>query len=428
MKTTDQNIKKRAPSREIDWATMFDRSPYLTYKDDIDLEALERFVIAANSAFYDGDPNAGGTLINTSYSQITLYQPSSVQQHTVTVTSPTTHFVVASLPDGTGKDIRVNEIQINGETNTGLVGGQIGFTTVQSPDTDGDGTPDHLDLDSDNDGCNDSVESGGTDANNDGILDGSGFDANGRVTGGSGGYNGANGDETQATNLNVSSTPNNQTETVGNAASFDVNASSRRTTTFNSGTPNFSSGQSSNSNNRINYQWYLGDPNSGGTALSNSGVYSGVTNDRLNISDVTGLDGNEYFVVITHDDNPCLSLSYSASLTVLDPCDAVASGNPDFDGDGISDICDEDDDNDGIIDTYECSAVIQFNNAAPLTASDLNDVQPGEKVIYSNAILYQNEYYDIIVTILTKNGSFTIDCNNDPGIYLVFSFRLGRYI
>ncbi|MFY7911097.1 MAG: hypothetical protein ACOVO2_16135, partial [Emticicia sp.] len=41
-----------------------------------------------------------------------------------------------------------------------------------SADTDGDGIPNRLDLDSDNDGINDVVESGGTDANGDGRADG----------------------------------------------------------------------------------------------------------------------------------------------------------------------------------------------------------------------------------------------------------------
>jgi hypothetical protein len=105
----------------------------------------------------------------------------------------------------------------------------------------------------------------------------------------------------------------------------------------------------------------------------------------------------------------------------------------DFDGDGIPDAIDLDDDNDGIIDTYECSATINFNNAAVLTATDLNDVKVGEKVIYSNALLYQNVYYDIVLTILAKNGTFKANCNNELRIddfnaladeYVSYSFDL----
>ncbi len=51
----------------------------------------------------------------------------------------------------------------------------------------------------------------------------------------------------------------------------------------------------------------------------------------------------------------------------------------DTDGDGIPDSVDIDDDNDGIIDTYECSAAIQFDYPSALTADDLDDVQAGEK-------------------------------------------------
>ncbi|NRD24983.1 hypothetical protein HNV10_17160, partial [Winogradskyella litoriviva] len=42
---------------------------------------------------------------------------------------------------------------------------------------------------------------------------------------------------------------------------------------------------------------------------------------------------------------------FTLSVCYIDPCDALASGNLDSDGDGISDICDDDDDNDGILDT-----------------------------------------------------------------------------
>ncbi|WP_452223842.1 hypothetical protein, partial [Lacinutrix chionoecetis] len=43
-----------------------------------------------------------------------------------------------------------------------------------------------------------------------------------------------------------------------------------------------------------------------------------------------------------------------SACPAVDPCDAAASGNPDNDGDNVSDECDLDDDNDGILDTVEC--------------------------------------------------------------------------
>ena len=48
----------------------------------------------------------------------------------------------------------------------------ISCTYLADCDSDGDGIPDRLDLDSDNDGIYDVVEAGGTDANNDGKIDG----------------------------------------------------------------------------------------------------------------------------------------------------------------------------------------------------------------------------------------------------------------
>ncbi|MFY7671722.1 PA14 domain-containing protein, partial [Tenacibaculum sp. MEBiC06402] len=51
------------------------------------------------------------------------------------------------------------------------------------------------------------------------------------------------------------------------------------------------------------------------------------------------------------------NVEFRITEPIVDPCDAVASGNPDSDGDGISDICDVtddiDDDNDGILDASE---------------------------------------------------------------------------
>ena len=67
-------------------------------------------------------------------------------------------------------------------TDTNLDGLDNAFEPVVGPfDTDTDGIPDYLDLDSDNDGIYDLVESGSntSDSNNDGIVDGSTFGTNG---------------------------------------------------------------------------------------------------------------------------------------------------------------------------------------------------------------------------------------------------------
>jgi len=90
-------------------------------------------------------------------------------------------------------------------------------------DTDNDGVFDYLDLDSDGDNCNDVLESGGNDPDNDGILGEAPYtyDANGRVTGTNvtGGYNGSTGNEIVATQLTVDTAPTNQIEDSGDPAS-----------------------------------------------------------------------------------------------------------------------------------------------------------------------------------------------------------------
>jgi len=56
--------------------------------------------------------------------------------------------------------------------------------------TDGDALPDHMDPDSDNDGCSDVLEAGFTDNDFDGQLDGTGYNADGTVAGAADGYTG----------------------------------------------------------------------------------------------------------------------------------------------------------------------------------------------------------------------------------------------
>ena len=99
----------------------------------------------------------------------------------------------------------------------------------------------------------------------------------------------------------------------------------------------------------------------------------------------------------------------------------------DSDGDGILDSVDLDDDNDGIIDTYECSSAIQFGDPSLLTAQDLADVKVGEKVIFSNALLFQNQYYDLVVTITSKQGDFVINCSISSSTYNLEGIKVDSF-
>ena len=66
------------------------------------------------------------------------------------------------------------------------IGKSISYVDCSGLDSDNDGTPDHLDADSDGDGCYDALEAGYIDADNDGQLDGTGYDTNRLITGGDG--------------------------------------------------------------------------------------------------------------------------------------------------------------------------------------------------------------------------------------------------
>ena len=81
--------------------------------------------------------------------------------------------------DGDGID---DSVDLDND-NDGIYDSYEGDDTV---DTDGDGTPDYLDLDADGDGCYDVTEAGFTDANDDGIIDGSGIASDGTVIGSDG--------------------------------------------------------------------------------------------------------------------------------------------------------------------------------------------------------------------------------------------------
>ncbi|MBU3009852.1 T9SS type A sorting domain-containing protein [Polaribacter vadi] len=351
---------------------------------------------------FDGDPDSptyktevssfsrsGGNLIdlgyNTSDGNIYGIKNSSNELHKIDTTNETATIEgnISGLPSGnygaiyttldgnfymsnnTTGDIYIMELR-NGLTATVFSNGPASNTNDGAKvlsvdlsgnqvclDTDDDGTPNSQDLDSDADGYYDVVEAGGVDNDGDGMLDGNGFDSEGKVTGGSGGYNGSSGSENQAHRMTITTSPSDDTTGFGGTASFSVIATAEQATNYLNGSPVYDS--PGNASARIIYQWYLGNPDTDGIALTDTGVYSNTNTATLTISSATGLYTNRYYVRLTHLDNDNLEETENAQL-IANPCDSVASGNPDNDGDGISDSCDDDDDNDGILDSNESSS------------------------------------------------------------------------
>ncbi|WP_298500349.1 hypothetical protein, partial [uncultured Algibacter sp.] len=208
----------------------------------------------------------------------------------------------------------------------------ISFSCI---DTDGDGTPDYLDLDSDNDGCSDANEAyadsdadggdGGQFGTGDPLtLVGGGVNADGTVADAAATYPGINANVTSATQVIVDATALvNKSVQEGSGTTFSItSASATNTTTFtgpiSARVPDYGAGADASSG--LNYQWYIGDPNSGGTAILPADTnYSGENTSTLNISNVNGLSGTQYCLLITHDDNVCINEVSCATLTVLLP-------------------------------------------------------------------------------------------------------------
>ncbi|PKH49165.1 hypothetical protein CXF68_00015, partial [Tenacibaculum sp. Bg11-29] len=238
-------------------------------------------------------------------------------------------------------DLEVTSLEIDMEANSGGTASTTFFPGTSevyalaieplfgcgtSIDTDDDGTPDYLDLDSDNDGCNDVLESGGVDANSDGILDGDGFNASGQVTTGGAilgtSYDGVVGGEILAVNIDIDTAPSNVSTSVSaSSVSFTVVSSADQATSFTTGTPNYS--VPNNATGGLTYQWYDGDPDSGGTMLTNFAPYSNVTTSVLGINPNASLNGKTYYVVAKHANNSCGEKT-SATLCVVDDTLAVS--------------------------------------------------------------------------------------------------------
>ncbi|MEX0273285.1 MAG: Calx-beta domain-containing protein, partial [Flavobacteriaceae bacterium] len=273
----------------------------------------------------------------------------------------------------------------------------IRVSSCQAQDSDNDTVPDHLDEDSDDDGCVDAIEAGHTDPDDDGELGNATVtvDSNGQVTG-QGGYTGTN---THVTTpfvaVTFDSQPTDEVSNTGDTVSFTATVSGGAT---------------------VSYQWQEStDSGTSWSDITDGGIYSGATTNTLTLTGVSGTQhNNDYRLVVTSSDNNCSTYnSASANLFVntteicndgadndgdgLVDCDdpdcylAANSGDIDTDGDGIGDSCDLDRDNDGILNEEECAVNVTLQmagnpttlNGTPLTAQE--SVSPGDVIEITNA-------------------------------------------
>ncbi|MBT8183329.1 MAG: cadherin-like domain-containing protein, partial [Eudoraea sp.] len=184
------------------------------------------------------------------------------------------------------------------------------FSICANLDADNDGIANHLDLDSDGDGCNDVLEAGFTDDNIDGILADAPttVDVNGQVTGTNrvDGYTTPSDNDSSGTSdhleagaaSSITTQPSNFNAFAGMGASFTVTA-----------------------NDTDSYQWQI-STNGGGSFsdLSDTGIYSGTNTANLLVSPVAFyMSGYQYRVIVSNSAFVCGSplTSNAAILTVM---------------------------------------------------------------------------------------------------------------
>ncbi len=241
-------------------------------------------------------------------------------------------------------------------------------TPLADPDSDNDGLVDRLDLDSDNDGITDITEAGGTDANNDGVVDyatpgdpstmadvdGDGFgDAIDTTEGGTALIDEDTDNDGTKDRLDLDS---------DNDGIYDVVESG--------GADTNTDGRADDDDDNADNTASNGIPTSAGTGNVPTETTTG-TPDHLNLdSDGDGCsDANEAYVDPVADGGdggqygtgtpaPTTDGLVDAAAYDTGAVAAVTDSNnnvacQDSDGDGIPDLFDLDDDNDGIPDTVE---------------------------------------------------------------------------
>ncbi len=323
----------------------------------------------------------------------------------------------------TGQEGRADDDD-NNVDNTGSAGGPgiptSAGTGTNPTDTLADGSLDYLTLDSDGDLCNDTLEAGFTDGDDNGLLGtgtfGAGLtiDANGVVTSGTDGY-------TDPADADTNGTDDYQQ--VGTAPTVVTDPTDQLIGA--GGTANFTAGGSAS---LIVYQWQQ-SINGGATFLpltdgvNGDGVtVSGATGATLTLADVPATyDGYLYQVIISDLTYVCTTVTSANALLTI--------GN-DADGDTIPDTVDLDDDNDGIPDLVEANGNDPDGDADGDGIPNYQDTTDGGGVGDGSTTEYTDSNLDGIPDVYDTDSDgvanhLDLDSDND-GVYdIVESGQLG---
>lgn len=252
-------------------------------------------------------------------------------------------------------------------------------------DTDSDGIYNAIELDSDNDLCNDVIEAGYLDSNVDGFLGGISpptiNTSNGLVTSGSG-YGNPNTNYTLAAPIIISTQPQNFTSCELQNATFSVIT------------------------NPVNsYQWEVSfDSGLTWTNVNNAVPYTGATTASLTITNVAPtMSGYQYRVTINKNGNSCGMVSSIATLTTYSlpvVTTPITLKQCDDDTDGIS-IFNLTQKNDVISSNYLNETFTYYTNLPAANSENSAFLIP-------NPIAFNSGSTSVFVRVVNSNGCYRI--------------------
>ncbi|MGJ8731689.1 MAG: beta strand repeat-containing protein [Cellulophaga sp.] len=249
------------------------------------------------------------------------------------------------------------------QTSSGVNSGSVDYTITDSEATP-NGTPDYLELDADGDGCNDVLEAGFTDQNNDGIL------------GNLPTVTAANGTVISGMVVDGYTTPTNADSGSGNT-DFDFQQVGQAPTIIN--TANQPQDILTNGTNPENfvvtatgealaYQWQVDRLDGNGFVDINDAntvdIYTGSTTSTLTLTGITvSYDGFLYQVIINDETFSCATLTSNSATIIFDntPPDAPIV------------VITEDINNDGFLNTSESVGDVNVTITLPANAAE-NDI------------------------------------------------------